>query len=110
MDTKKYKVLERAIHLGSFSRAAEELNYTQSAITQMMKSLESEIGFPILSKNHQGVQLTSNGQKIMPAIRSLLKSAEALQQEINSINNIESGNLRIGTFLSCSIQLPIRFH
>lgn len=104
MDTKKYRVLERAVILGSFSKAGEELGYTQSAITQMMKSLETEVGFPILSKNHQGVQLTPDGRKIMPAIRTLLNCEEALQQEINSIKHIESGSLRIGTFLSCAIQ------
>ncbi|MDD3251654.1 MAG: LysR family transcriptional regulator [Lachnospiraceae bacterium] len=103
MDTKKYRVLEEAVSLGSFSKAGEALGYTQSAITQMMKILEHEIGFPLLNKSHQGVQLTPDGQKIMPAIRALLNSEEALQQEINFIKNIERGELKIGTFLSCSI-------
>ena len=103
MDTKKFKVLEQAVALGSLSKASEKFGYTQSATTQMMKTLENEIGFPVLAKSHQGVQLTSDGSKIMPAIRALLNSEEALQQEINFIRHIEKGSLRIGTFLSCSI-------
>lgn len=103
MDTKKYRVLEQAVLFGSLSKASEHLGYTQSAITQMMKALEAEIGFPVLAKSHQGVQLTPDGEKIMPAIRALLNSEESLQQEIDFIRHIERGTLRIGTFLSCSI-------
>ena len=103
MDTKKYRALEQAVALGSLTKASELLGYTQSAVTQMIKALEAEIGFPVLFKNHRGVQLTSDGQKIMPAIRALLSSEEALQQEIDFIRHVERGNLRIGAFLSCSI-------
>lgn len=48
MDTKKLAALAAAVRLGSFTRAAEELGYTQSGLTHMMNSLEKDVGFPLL--------------------------------------------------------------
>ena len=44
MDTKKLEALLTAVELGSFTRAAEVLGYTQSGLTHMMNSLEKDIG------------------------------------------------------------------
>ena len=44
MDTQKYHALLRAIELGSFSAAAEELGYTPSGIRQMAEAVEREMG------------------------------------------------------------------
>lgn len=46
MDTKKLEALAAAVEYGSFTRAAENLGYTQSGLTHMMNSLEKDIGFP----------------------------------------------------------------
>lgn len=48
MDTKKLEALLTAVELGSFTRAAEVLGYTQSGLTHMMNSLEKDIGFTVL--------------------------------------------------------------
>ena len=47
MDLRKWSVLLAVVDYGSFTKAGEELNYTQSGITHMMKSLEQEVGFPL---------------------------------------------------------------
>ena len=44
MDDKKIRAFLTIIQLGSLRRAAQELNYTQSGLTQMMKHLEQEVG------------------------------------------------------------------
>lgn len=43
MDDKKIRAFLTIIQLGSLRRAAQELNYTQSGLTQMMKHLEQEV-------------------------------------------------------------------
>ena len=58
MDTKKLAALAAAVRLGSFTRAAEELGYTQSGLTHMMNSLEKDVGFPVLVRSRSGVRLT----------------------------------------------------
>ena len=50
MESKKLEALMMAVDLGSFTRAAEVLGYTQSGLTHMMNSLEKEIGFPLLER------------------------------------------------------------
>ena len=47
MDSKKLEALAVAAEQGSFTRAAQQLGYTQSGLTHMMNSLEREIGFPV---------------------------------------------------------------
>ena len=55
MDTQKYHALLRAIELGSFSAAAEELGYTPSGIRQMAEAVEREMGFPLLLRGRSGI-------------------------------------------------------
>ena len=62
MDTKKLAALAAAVRLGSFTRAAEELGYTQSGLTHMMNSLEKDVGFPLLVRGRTGVRLTPAGR------------------------------------------------
>ena len=58
MDSIKCQALLLAIQHGSLTAAGKELGYTQSGITRMIQSLEEEIGFPLLVRNNQGVQLS----------------------------------------------------
>ncbi|MCR4805723.1 MAG: LysR family transcriptional regulator, partial [Clostridia bacterium] len=48
MDTEKCKVLLKAVDLGSFTKAAEELGYTPSGVTHMMNALEEDLGVTLL--------------------------------------------------------------
>lgn len=68
MDDKKLNALLAAVRLGSLSKAANELGYTQSGLTLMMKSLEAELGYPILARNYSGVKLTPKGEYLLPYI------------------------------------------
>ncbi|MEI3218586.1 MAG: LysR family transcriptional regulator [Lachnoclostridium sp.] len=84
MDIHKLEVLLAVVDQGSFTKAGEDLGYTQSGITQMMKSLEHEVGFPLFIKGHRGVTLTKEGESLLPSIRNLLSANESLNQEISS--------------------------
>ena len=66
MDTKRWKVMLAVDDYGSFTRAGEVLGYTQSGITQMMKSLEREVGFPLFVKDSHGMRLTREAQALLP--------------------------------------------
>ena len=103
MDIKKWKVMLAVDDYGSFTRAGEELGYTQSGITQMMRALEKEVGFPLFIKDNHGVTLTTEAQSLIPAIRALLNSAEVITQEIAFLKGAQKGTIKIGTYLSCSI-------
>ena len=68
MDDRKIEVLLATVRTGSFSKAAEETNCTQSAVTQIMNNMEAELNLKILDRSHKGVKLTSAGESLMPYI------------------------------------------
>ena len=103
VNTQKIKAFIKAIELGSLTAAGDELGYTQPAMTQMMRSLESEIGFPLLIKSRNGVEPTMEAQLLIPTMRLILSDEERLGQEIGEIMGMHKGTIRIGTFASTSI-------
>ncbi len=111
MNTQKIRILLEAIELGSLSKAGESLGYTQSALTQMMRSLESEIGFPLLNKSPRGVEPTREALILLPAMRQMLNDEQILFQEVSEIRGLHSGSIRVGSFTSTSIRwLPKVLH
>ena len=103
MDIRKWNVFLAVVDSGSFTKAGEELGYTQSGITQMMKSLEKEVGFPLFHKGRHGAVLTKEGSSLLPDIRNLLAADESLNQAISFLQGAKKGTLKIGTYASCSI-------
>lgn len=102
MDTglQKYLVLMKTVELGSFTRAAAALNYSQSGASRMIADLERDWGITLIDRNRGGVTLTSDGLALYPYIESLCKDYFRLQSRVGEINNIQSGLIRIGTFSS----------
>ena len=56
---------------------------TQSAVSHTLDSLEKDLGFAVLKRSRAGVSLTGEGERLMPAVRSLLSSAEQLEQTLD---------------------------
>ena len=71
MNIRKYEAFVRAVELGSLSKAAEELGYTQSGISHMMQSLEEEVGFPLLVRTSAGIQPNHEGELLLPVRQDL---------------------------------------
>lgn len=62
----RFKALQTILRLGSFTKAARALGYTQSSISQMMASLEEELSFKLLIRSRNGITLTQEGQQLFP--------------------------------------------
>ena len=103
MDAKKLEILMTAADLGSFTKASEVVGYTQSGLTHMMDSLEREIGFPLLQRNHSGIQLTEQGAQLMPAIRDLLQANANLENQIRAIREQKTEVIRIAAYASIAM-------
>ena len=52
----RYLALHKIVELGSFTRAAEALGYTQSAMSQMIASLEDELSMKLLIRSRTGAR------------------------------------------------------
>ena len=103
MDTKKLEALVTAVELGSFTRAAEVLGYTQSGLTHMMNSLEKDLGFTVLLRGRAGVRLTPAGERIFPLVRDCLAASETLQREIGLINTDKEETIRVAAYASIAM-------
>ncbi|WFO88527.1 LysR family transcriptional regulator [Bacillus velezensis] len=98
----RYIAVQKIVELGSFTKAAEALGYTQSAMSQMIASLEEELSIKILNRSRVGVKLTVEGKELYPFIQKTISQYQALQEKANEIKGLESGTIRIGTISSIS--------
>lgn len=103
MDSKKLEMLITAADLGSFTKASEVVGYTQSGLTHMMDALEREIGFPLLQRNHSGIQLSEQGAQLVPAIREFLRANANLENQIRAIAEQKNEVIRIAAYASLSL-------
>ncbi|ACX64895.1 LysR family transcriptional regulator [Paenibacillus sp. Y412MC10] len=103
MSMNKFKVLVKVVELGSLTKAAEVMGFTQSGVSHMINSLEDEFGFSLLIRNRSGAKLTTNGEEIVKTMREILKWNEHLEQQVASIHGIELGTIHIGTFTSVGV-------
>jgi len=103
MDSKKLEILMTAADLGSFTKASEVVGYTQSGLTHMMDALEREIGFPLLRRSHNGIQLTEQGSQLMPAIREFLQANANLENQIRAIAEKKTEVIRVAAYSSIAM-------
>ncbi|WP_342576113.1 LysR family transcriptional regulator [Solibacillus sp. FSL K6-1781] len=97
-----YYAFIKAIETGSFTKAAEELGYTQSAISQMVQSLEEELSTTLILRSRTGITLTPDGEEFLPFIRNICNSHRELLEKQKEMEGLQSGLIRIGTFSSVS--------
>lgn len=100
MNIQKYMAFIRTVEYGSFTKAAEILNYSQSGISRMINDLEKEWGVSLLERGRSGVRLTSDGLKLLPFAKNVCNEYQKLQVQIDELNGLQSGLIRIGTFSS----------
>ncbi|MGX5219017.1 MULTISPECIES: LysR substrate-binding domain-containing protein [Pseudomonas] len=77
----------------SVTKAAEELNLTQSAVSRQIKNLEEMLGCSLVERVKQRLQLTDNGRQYVQEISLLLDQIEAATHQVRSSH---AGHLRVG--------------
>lgn len=102
MDTRRYEALQKIVELGRFSKAAERLGYTQSALSQAIASLEAELGCTLLERSRAGVRLTLEGHELYPCIERVIHAQRLVEEKAAELCGLESGVVRIGAIASIS--------
>ncbi len=100
MNILKYMAFIKTVEYGSFTKAAEVLNYSQSGVSRMINDLEKEWKITLLERSRAGVKLTSDGSKLLPYAKSLCGEYQKLQMQVDDLHGVQSGLIRIGTFSS----------
>ncbi|MGE6261111.1 LysR family transcriptional regulator [Heyndrickxia sporothermodurans] len=102
MSLVKYEIFSKAAEVNSFTKTAEELGLTQSAVSHAITSLEKEFNFPLFIRNNSAIKLTQNGKDLLVTIREILHYNNMLMQEVSAINGLNKGTVRVGVFSSIS--------
>ncbi|NQX71611.1 LysR family transcriptional regulator [Paenibacillus alba] len=102
MSLVKYEIFSKAAEVNSFTKTAEELGLTQSAVSHAITSLEKEFNFPLFIRNNTTIKLTQNGKDLLVTIREILYYNDMLKQEVSAINGLNKGTVKVGVFSSIS--------
>lgn len=98
----RYIALQKIVETGSFSKAAEAMGYSQSAMSQMISSLEDELSVKLINRFRSGAKLTLEGEELYPHIEKLIYQYNSVQEKTNEIKGLETGTIRMGTLASIS--------
>jgi DNA-binding transcriptional LysR family regulator len=100
MDNRKYEAFERVARNGSITKTAEEMGYTQSGVTQMLNSLEAELGLSLIMRTNKGASLTTSGRDLLPFIREEQIWEKRIREECGRMLGKETGSIEVGSLTS----------
>ena len=98
-----YEVFKTVAEYKSFSRTAEAMHITPSAVSHAIANLEDQFGFALFERSRKGVQLTVNGEKMLPLVNRVRECNENVLQEAGRINDSDVGEVRIGVLHSVAL-------
>lgn len=96
----KYEVILEVVKTCNISKAAKNLNYSQSAISQAIKSFERDMGFPLFKRTNSGVMLLPNATSVIKSLKIIHQENQQLKQLSDTMTKSEIGTVRIGSFIS----------
>jgi DNA-binding transcriptional LysR family regulator len=97
MDWDKLRIFHAAAQEGSFTRAGEVLNMSQSAVSRQVSALENELGTPLFHRHARGLILTEEGELLMRAAREIVLKLENVRSQLVDARGQPSGTLRVST-------------
>src|SRR5229473_2994288 len=95
MDLAQLEVFVTVAREGRFSRAAEKLYRTQSAVSQSIHKLEEEIGEPLLDRSSRDGLLTDAGRVLQEYAEKLLNLRSDAQEALTELREVQRGKLVI---------------
>jgi DNA-binding transcriptional LysR family regulator len=98
IDVDRLRVFREVITRGSFTAAAQALNFTQPAVSHHMTKLEQEVGVCLLERSPRGLRLTGAGEALLRHAETVLACLEDAERELAAIARLEGGALRLTAF------------
>ena len=90
-----YRIFYETARCRSFSVAAQRLYISQSAISQCIHQLESDLNAQLFVRTRKGVSLTNEGQLLFLKVESAITSIEQGEKQLDRLRHLEAGELRI---------------
>lgn len=102
MESARCKAFMYAADTGSFTKAAERLNYTPSGVSQLVGALENETGLTLLRRTRKGVTLTPDVEILLPAVREFLEKENRIYELAAEVKGLLVGSVTIAAYSSIS--------
>jgi DNA-binding transcriptional LysR family regulator len=96
-----------------FTRAAEAMYVTQSALSQQVRRLEEELGLALLLRTSRGVELTAAGADLLARAESILAEVEHVRTDMDQHAGVSRGLVRVAATTGDALRLPqalVEFH
>jgi DNA-binding transcriptional LysR family regulator len=89
----------------NFTRAAERLYLTQSAVSHQIKALETDLGEPLFIRAKRGVKLSQAGKVALEYVERILDDAEALRDRVSGRDHAPTGRVRAAAATQAFVHL-----
>jgi DNA-binding transcriptional LysR family regulator len=103
MEIQQLRALEAIAKEGSFLAAATHLNASQSSLSHAIATLEQDLGARLLDRGRHGAKPTDAGLRILPYVRQVLSSLDAIRAETDTSAGLVSGRVRVGSIPSGAV-------
>lgn len=101
----KLEIFTVVVQTGSFSKAAERLYLTQSAVSQHIQDLESRLGTQLFHRGRRGVSLTVAGEVLLDYANTILKLLREAENAVTNVELLAGGQLRVGATPGADVYL-----
>ncbi|MHB1661929.1 MAG: LysR family transcriptional regulator [bacterium] len=105
MTLNQLNILKTLAETESFTKTAEALFITQSAVSHSIATLENELEIKLVKTDKKTVALTEAGEKVCSAAKDILGGIDRLKEEVSALKNLQTGNLKVGCFQSVSVRI-----
>ncbi len=107
MELRQLRVLQAVGDAGSFSLAADRLDYTQPAVSKIVARLEREVGATLIDRGTRPLRLTEAGTALARRAAAAFEQLAVAELEVEAIANLSAGSLRVGTFSSAGAAMVV---
>lgn len=92
---RQLRAFKAIVETGSFTRAAEQLHITQSALSGLIKEFENILDLRLFDRTTRTLSLSTTGQHIYPMVTRVLYDVENMAVEVGRLKDLESGSVKV---------------
>ncbi|MEM8954331.1 MAG: LysR family transcriptional regulator [Verrucomicrobiota bacterium] len=106
-DLRQLRIFQALAKTESFTKTAQQMSVTQSAVSHSLKNLETTLGFPLFDRHGRSLSLTREGETLLSYASEILRGVGRATQELSNLRSGELSTLRFGSPDSiCEFILP----
>ncbi len=109
IDFELYRIFYVVANNGNITKAAQELNISQPAISKSIKKLENSLGGQLFTRTTKGVILTSEGKEFYNYIKQAIEYINSAENKFTELINLEVGTIKIGISTTLTKEFLINY-